>query len=98
METTAIHVSKEAYSQAARYALQHNTSVDKMVEKYILTLMVMRPKSPTLDAKEHTLLRLDDIAKGKAGRGLKSLKGIMASSKMTAEELREEYISDKYGV
>ena len=38
---TAIHVSTEAYSRAEDYAKKHNTSVNQMVEDYLLTLMVM---------------------------------------------------------
>ena len=49
METTAIHVSKEAYNRAARYAQSHNTSVEKMTENFFLTLVLMGQKNNSHD-------------------------------------------------
>ena len=107
MNTTQISISTELYNYAADYARSHHTSVEKMTESFFLTLMVVGQKDFLGDGRKEdeasrqeklTRERLDDIAKGKGEKGLKSLKGIMASSKMTAEELREEYISDKYSV
>ena len=49
-------------------------------------------------SKEDAIQRLNDLTSGKSKGGLKDLKGIMASSSKTAEQLKEAYISEKYDV
>ena len=38
--TTAINISTTLYNQAADYARQHNTSVDKMMESILMALLM----------------------------------------------------------
>jgi hypothetical protein len=42
--------------------------------------------------------KLQKLASGEAKGGLKDLRGIMSMSKTSAEELYDEYITEKYGV
>lgn len=42
--------------------------------------------------------KLHKLATGEAKGGLKDLRGIMSMSKATAEELYDEYITEKYGI
>lgn len=38
MNTTAVHIDTQLYNNAAEYARRQHTSVDKMLENYILML------------------------------------------------------------
>jgi len=53
-------------------------------------------------AKKHidnqSAKKLQKLASGEAKGGLKDLRGIMSMSKTSAEELYDDYISEKYGV
>lgn len=49
-------------------------------------------------SKEKTIQRLNDLASGKSKGGLRDLKGIMSPSSMTAEQLRDSYVNEKYGI
>ena len=66
MNTTAIHVDTELYKKAEAYASRHNASIDKMVERYISTLILTpvspnKLKRPTVFSGE--LLKLVGVAK-----------------------------------
>ena len=41
MNTTAVHIDTQLYNSAAEYARRQHTSVDKMLENYILMLTVI---------------------------------------------------------
>ena len=43
-------------------------------------------------------IKLQKLATGEAKGGLKDLRGIMSMSKASADELYDDYISEKYGV
>jgi len=55
MNTSAIHVNSELYRHANEYAKQHNTSIEKMMEGYIISLLSRsqkkepRPLSPIIE-------------------------------------------------
>ena len=65
METTAIHIDTRLYNEVAEYAHKHNTSIDKMMENYLVTLIMptapKRIKRPTQFSEQ--LLKLVGIAK-----------------------------------
>ena len=44
--TTPINVNTELYNKAQQYAKEHNTSVDKMMENYILTILMQTAIQP----------------------------------------------------
>ena len=50
------------------------------------------------DTKEETKARMLEIASGKKKLHFSDLKGILAGSSRSAEELRDNYIREKYGI
>ena len=45
MNTTAVHIDTQLYNSAAEYARRQHTSVDKVLENYILMLTVIPTES-----------------------------------------------------
>lgn len=54
METTQISINTELYNHAADYARSHNTSIDKMVESYFLTLLLVNPHDENLEKEDNS--------------------------------------------
>ncbi len=54
METTQISINTELYNHAADYARRHNTSIDKMVERYFLTLLLINPHGENPEREDNT--------------------------------------------
>ena len=46
--TTQISINTELYNRAADYARSHNTSVERMMENYILSLMTFRQENQSM--------------------------------------------------
>ena len=44
MNTTAVHIDTQLYNTAAEYTRRQHTSVDKMLENYILMLTIATAK------------------------------------------------------
>ena len=89
METTAIHVSKEAYNRAARYAQSHNTSVEKVTERLFFSFFVEEKEYKKLRRPTHyspELMKLVGIAKG----------ANISAEDLNADEARWEYLKEKY--
>ena len=56
--TTTINISTTLYNQAADYARQHNTSVERMMENYIVTLMTfMQNENNTPEFIDHAVIK-----------------------------------------
>lgn len=49
MNTMAVNIRAELYNHAADYARRHNTSIDSLVERYILALMTFMPLEENKD-------------------------------------------------
>lgn len=43
MNTTAVYINSRLYNNAVEYARRHNTSIDSLVESYIMALMTIMP-------------------------------------------------------
>ena len=55
--TTTININTRLYNQAADYARQHNTSVEKMMENYIVALMTfMDTEDPKPDFIDYAII------------------------------------------
>ena len=94
METTAIHVSKEAYNRAARYAQSHNTSVEKMTENFFLTLVLMGQKNNSHDMNKKKSWREMEIPEEVRKMSLPKIPGFPDDDKNMLETiLREKYES-----
>ena len=92
METTAIHISKEAYNCGESYAKSHNTSVNKMVENYLLTLMMMVPPTNSHEKKGKISWREMDIPEEVRKMSLPKRPGFPDDDKNMMETLlREKY-------
>ena len=46
MNTTAVNIRTDLYNHAAEYAQEHDTSIDSLVESYILTLLLHNSTKP----------------------------------------------------
>ena len=57
METTQISINTELYNHAADYARSHNTSVEKMMESYIVALLTfMQTEDHTPDFVDYAVI------------------------------------------
>jgi len=91
MDTTAIHISKEAYNKAVNFARSQNTSVEKMTEKLIFTFFVEDKQKEKLKRPIHyspELLKLVGIAK----------KANVSSDDLNAEKGKWEFLKDKLDI
>jgi hypothetical protein len=85
LNTAAIHVNKNAYDTAVKYAKEHDTSVDKLFETFVLTLAReqenMRSK-PLTRRFSPLLLGLVGVAKSS-----------VADDDLNGDEQRWEYLN-----
>lgn len=94
METTAINVSTEAYDQAADYARSHNTSVEKMVENFLLNFMVVGQKKAIHNGAGRITWREMEIPEEVRRMALPKIPGFPDEDKNMMETLlREKYES-----
>lgn len=89
--TTTINISTQLYNQAADYARQHNTSVEKIMEKLFFTFLDDERKGkglkqPTRYSPE--LLKIVGIAKG----------ANVSPDDLNADEARWKYLKEKYNL
>ena len=89
--TTQISINTELYNHAADYARQHNTSVEKMMERMVVSFLVETKqqkamKRPTRYSPE--LLKLVGIAK----------RASISPDDLNADEARWEYLKEKYNL
>ena len=54
MNTTAVNIRTDLYNHAADYAKRHNTSIDNLVENYILTLLAIMPREYGYNTKNNS--------------------------------------------
>ena len=47
MNTTAVNIRSDLYAYAAEYAQEHDTSIDRLVESYILTHLLNNRTKPS---------------------------------------------------
>lgn len=81
-----ISISNKVYLGAEHYAQQHNTSLNSLVEDYLKRLILIGSIQEEAKATPKEELY-----------SLQELTGMFASAQ-SEEELREEYIAEKYGV
>ncbi len=69
MNTTAVHIDTQLYNNAAEYARRQNTSVDKMLEGYIIALQTMPEDSskPRSLIYQELMSRLSDFQEYEQG-------------------------------
>lgn len=83
-----LSINPTVFQQALLYAQKHNISIEKLVETQLLKVITMSRYSEEAIKREKT----DDAYT------LADMKGLFPRSNQTREEMRDEYLTEKYGL
>ncbi len=90
MNKTAVHIDTQLYNIFAEYARRENTSVDKMLERLIMTLPQMQvafKKEELTPEQERRMALVDELAGA-----------FSACQTIDWKKEKEEYLEEKYGL
>ncbi len=90
MRTTAVNISTSLYNHVYQYAQRQNTSVDRILEAFILTL-------PNYEAKEKKLKRPTEYSP-ELLKLVGAVKGDYQQDDLNGDEARWDYLKEKYNL